>query len=267
MELIFDISDPLRLSFGTAPPLSLSFETGQTVVTSDNKAADAYMYTTPVGIEELSDAALIPHGGWSWSQETTDEEKNSSTLTINIGGDCLLVAAMMHRSDDVSLDGDGWTKLVDSASIDPSNRNQHITVFTKRVTAGIHTVTATLQKTARITLKLIAIYETSGLTVVEDRLIPTVPTTPIATTGKRRLYMLHSAYASTGSRPPMAMELDPSNTNKGLLSAEELRFSVFYDWSLDGETPVFVYFDRYNYTTNYAGLLVLDIEEEEQNGN
>lgn len=253
MDLIFDIKEPL----------SFSFETGRTVVTGDNKAADAYMYTSTAAIEGPSDAVFI-RGYW---QESDDEAKTTSTLTANIVDDCLLVAAVMHRSGNVSLDGDGWTKLVDSVIADPSDFNQRVTVFTKRVTAGSYTVTATQQKTVRMSLKLIALYGASGLTVAEDRLISAVPTTPIATTGKRRLYMVHSVYASTSSSPPMAMQLDSSNTKNGLASAEELRFSVFCDWCPDGVTPVFTYFDSYNYTPNFAGLLVLDIDEEVQNGN
>lgn len=253
MDLTFDIGDPM----------SLTFETGRTVVTSDNKGADACMYTSPVGIEKPSDAAFINYIGWAYWQENDDGVKSKSTLTAKLGADCLLVAAIMHRAGGVTLDGDGWTKLVDSASVEPSNRNQYITVFTKRAAAGSCTVTATLQKNAMASLKLIALYDTSGLTVVEDRLISTASTTPTATTGKRRLYMLHSAFAENSSNPPMAIKLHSSNTKKGLSSAEEVRFSVFYDWRPDGITPVF----SYPFNANFAGLLVLDIEEEGQNGN
>lgn len=263
MDLIFDIGDPMSLSFKMNDPLNLTFETGRTVVTSENKGIDASIYTTTADIEELSDTAIISYSGWNYWQETNDTAKSESTLTAKPGTDCLLVAAIMHRSGGVTLDGDGWTKLVDSESVEPSNKNQYITVFTKHVTAGSYTVTATLQKNAMASLKLITLYETSGLTVVEDRLIPTSTITPIGTTGKRRLYMLHSVFAESGSNPPMAIKLHSSNTKKELRFAEEVRFSVFYDWRPDGETPVFAY----PFSTNYAGLLVLDIEEEDQNGN
>lgn len=53
----------MKLTFDINEPLSLTFDTGRTVVTSDNKGVDVYMYTSPIAVEELPDTEFIPYNG------------------------------------------------------------------------------------------------------------------------------------------------------------------------------------------------------------
>lgn len=196
---------------------------------------------------------------WEYVQENADVDKASSTLTITANAPCLLIFAVMHRPD-VSINGDGWTKVVESAAIDSTNINQRITVWAKSVQAGEYTDTVFCSQTGRITAKMICLYGAASLTVSGNTLIDSVPYTPPVKSGKRRLYLLSSAYANTSGTP---MAVTVSNTGAlDLKSAEELRFSVFYDYQPTISTvPEFSYFDASDYTSDYMNELALDITE------
>lgn len=202
---------------------------------------------------------LVTYTGWTWRQETDDTVKETATLTANPSAPCLLVAAFMHRDETVSISGDGWTKIATSQGA-YGTAYQWMTVWTKRVIAGTYPVTISQSSEARCSMKLIVLYGASSLTLVDNDLLATVPYTPSGKNGKRRLYVLSSYYASTTSNPPNAITVSYSGID--LRSAEELRFSVFYDYEPDVNTvPSFSYFSPQQYITNLMNALVFDIEE------
>lgn len=204
-------------------------------------------------------ARLVPMNRWNFWQETNDNAKTTATLTATPTASCLLVAAVMHRGDTVSIGGDGWTKVIDGKWTTIGISDQQITVWTKPVSAGTYSVTVT-QPEERMSMKLIALYGAAGLTVVDDALLATVPYTPAAKTGKRRLYALSSKYASAADNPPNAVTVSYSGID--LRIASELRFSAFYDYDTESSAvPSFSYFDSNYYVANSMNALVFDIEE------
>lgn len=203
-------------------------------------------------------ARLVPVNRWNFWQETDDDAKTTATVTATPTASCLLVAAVMHR-DAVSIVGDGWTKVVDSQAAIGGDISQQITVWTKSVSAGTHSVTVTQSSEVRMSVKIIALYEADGLTLVDNTVLASVPYTPTAKTGKRRLYALSAVYASSSDDPPNSVTASYSGID--LRIAGELRFSAFYDYDTEGSTvPSFSYFQS-DYTANSMNALVFDIEE------
>ena len=202
---------------------------------------------------------FLPDNGWNFWQEADDNPKTTATVTATPAVSCLLVATVMHR-DTVSIEVDGWTKVVDSQTTLGTNISQQITVWTKSVSAGTHSVTVTQSSEVRLSLKLIALYQASSLTLVDNTALASVPYTPAAKTGKRRLYLLSSVYASSASDPPNSVTTTYSGID--LKSANELRFSAFYDYNTESSAvPSFSYQDTSNYSANSMNALVFDIEE------
>ena len=198
-----------------------------------------------------------PFNRWNYWQETDDNAKTTATVTAQPSAPCLLVAAVMHR-DTVSIEGDGWTKVVDSQSAIGQDIDQKITVWTKHVSAGSHSVTVTQASEMRMSLKLIALYQAESLTLIDDTVLASVPYTPAAKTGKRRLYALSSVMASSASDPPNSVTATYSGID--LRSANELRFGAFYDYEPDvSAVPSFSC--AVSYTIDSMNALVFDIEE------
>lgn len=204
-------------------------------------------------------ARFVPMNRWNFWQETDDNAKTTATVTATPTASCLLVAAVMHR-DTVSIGGDGWTKVIDGKWTMPEIYAQQITVWTKSVSAGTHSVTVTQSSEVRMSMKLIALYGAARLTVVDDTLLATASYTPAAKTGKRRLYALSSSYVSPEDDPPNAVTASYSGID--LRTAGELRFSAFYDYDTESSAvPSFSRSGSYSYTANSMNALVFDIEE------
>lgn len=201
---------------------------------------------------------FMPYSGWTWWQETNDDAKTTATVTATVTpaptAPCLLVVAAMHR-DTVSIEGDGWTKVVDSQSAIGTDINQQITVWKKHVSAGEYTITVNQNSSVRMSVKSIMLYNASDITLIDNTVLASVPHTPAAKTGKRRLYLLSSVYASSN------YSITASYSGIDLKSANELRFSAFYDYEPDvSAVPSFSYSSS-NYTANSINALVFDIEE------
>lgn len=217
-----------------------------------------------VGFTPLSTIYATERYKMQYWQETTDA-KNSCSLTVEPMAPCLLVVAVMHRSKSsdgsVTLNSDGWNHVITSAGIDSTNRNQRIDIFTKYVDTGSYDITTNPPNNGGIaSMKAFALLDADSVSVVDNYWAHTVPINPTPTTGKRRLYLLTSTYASTSSNPPMAVELHSSNTKTNMLAIEELRFSAFYDYELDGKTPAFTYCESYS---DNMSILTLDINDTE----
>lgn len=205
---------------------------------------------------------LVTENRWDYWQETNDDEKETATVVAKPTSSCLLLACAMHRGDSaypsISIDGDGWSKVVDSVPMTLSGgQTQQIAVWSKRVTRGSHAVTVS-HDSSRMSLKVIALYEAKNfLNVVANELIGANPYTPPSTTGKRRLYLL-SAFYATGSTVVHTANYTGS---LDLRSATETRFSVFYDYQPELETtPNFLCNPWYSDMNN---CITLDIYDEE----
>lgn len=212
-----------------------------------------------VGFTPLSTIYAIERYKMQYWQETTDE-KNSCSLTVEPMAPCLLVVAVMHRGGDATLNDDDWNHVITSAGIDSTNRNQRIDIFTKHVNGGSYTITSSPPSSSITSMKAFALFGADSVSVVDNYWAHNVPINPTPTTGKRRLYLLTSTYASYGSNPPMAVKLHSSNTKTNMLAVEELRFSAFYDYELDGKTPAFTYCESYS---DNMSILTLDINDTE----
>ena len=200
------------------------------------------------------DAEYIPLNRWNYWQETNDDVKIKATVTATPTAACILVAACMHR-DTVSIEGDGWTKLIESEIKD--GVQQRMTVWYKAIEAVQTNITVNQASNARMSLKCFALYNTAGVSVVDNALSVDGYFTPTHTTGKRRLYLIDSVYA-TGSNNAISA----SYQNIDLRSAEETRFSAWYDYQPEKQvTPTFSTTVT-DYTANTAGILTIDIEEE-----
>lgn len=73
-----------------------------------------------IGIEALAGGHVLGDTGgaysltlWNCWQETNADVKTTATVTAAPTAPCLLIVAAMCR-DEVSIDGDGWTKVVES---------------------------------------------------------------------------------------------------------------------------------------------------------
>lgn len=120
-----------------------------------------------IGIEALAGGHVLGDTGgaysltlWNCWQETNADVKTTATVTAAPTAPCLLIVAAMCR-DEVSIDGDGWTKVVESVVAEESN--QKIVVWSKSVNKGTYTVTVNQASSARLSLKAMAIYKCSSL--------------------------------------------------------------------------------------------------------
>jgi hypothetical protein len=204
-------------------------------------------------------ARFLPMTRWDFWQETDDNAKTTATLTATPTASCLLVAAVMHRGNTVSIGGDGWTKVIDGKWTTVGSYDQQITVWAKSVSAGTHSVTVTQSSEVRMSMKLIALYEAAGLTVVDDAVLASVPYTPVEKNGKRRLYVLSSINAPSGSSPQNSITATYSGID--LRTAGELRFSAFYDYDTESSAVPSFSYSQSNYLANSMNALVFDIEE------
>ena len=213
----------------------------------------------PDAINIGSVGAATPGNLWNYWQNTDDDAKTETTLTAAVRVDCLLLACVMHREENVSISGSGWTKVVDSVPAVTDGINQWITVWSKQVQAGTHAATVTQAASARMSMKLIALYRASAVTVAANETIASDPYTPPSTTGKRRLYLLSNIWADTSAPQTFAA------TNTGSLdlrNANEMRFTAFYDYQPElATTPQFDY-QFSEFTADKQNAVVLDIIEE-----
>lgn len=201
----------------------------------------------------------VPFNGWNYWQETNDDVKASSTVTATPTADCLLLACVMHRNENVSIAGDGWTKIVDSVPATyGTDYTQWITVWSKNVQRGQHEVTVEQSASARMSLKTIALYDASALTVVTNSLINDDPYTPPAATGKRRLYLISSiSSSSTVDETYIATDTGELDLRK----ANEKRFIAFYCYEPDKSASLKFKYNLSSFEAGEQNILILDVEE------
>lgn len=235
--------------------VSLGFETGG--------AAPAPSSANPVNATLFSKSAgnpiilLASIDGWYYVQDNNNNEKTTTTQTIYTGNNMYLIAAVMYRGSNVTIAEEGWEKIVDSEVASTQASTQKIAVYGRQATEGRYNVTVTQNTSVRMGLKLIAIAGASGVSVVNNILIPSFPYTAPNTTGKRRLYLASSVYALSPPTEPTTIK----TTDENLWKAEELRFTAFYDSRKNVENASAFITNLDSYNTNTINFITLDIEE------
>lgn len=201
--------------------------------------------------------------GMSYAQMNTDPNTMQENVEITVYSNCILLGCVMHRGP-ISIVESGWSELVDSMHIDPTDNDQAITVFAKSVSSGTYSITAVSEESKKKSIKIIALYGVSGVRVVDNMLLPTVPYSASAKTDcKKRLYLASSQYASTDGYP---MAITFSNLSDiDVTKIEELRFSAVYEYGgLDALPPELSYFNGpSSYDSEFINLITLDLIEEE----
>lgn len=189
--------------------------------------------------------------GWLFSQDNNDDTKTTTIQSLYVDNDTYIIAAVMYRGDTITIAEEGWTKIVDSEIADPSSSKQKIVVYGRQATKGTYTVTATQNSSVRMSLKVIGLAGASGVSVVNNIIPSTFPFSAPATTGKRRLYLGSSVYGGSGRSTIIT-------TDDNLATAEELRFTAFYDSrKASGNISEF----DLNITDYAVNFITLDIEE------
>lgn len=201
--------------------------------------------------------------GMSYAQMTGDPNTTQENVEITVYSNCILLGCVMHRGP-ISIVESGWSELIDSMHIDPTDNDQAITVFAKSVSSGTYSITAVSEESKKKSIKIIALYGISGVRVVDNILLPTVPYSASAKTDcNKRLYLASSQYASSDGYP---MAITFSNLNDiEVTKIEELRFSAVYEYGgLDVPPPELSYFNGpSSYDSEFINLITLDLIEEE----
>lgn len=218
---------------------------------SGTPVAEAVLMTDAAP-QSLSVVGTTTLNGIDYWQEDNNDAKTTTTITATPQKTCLLVAAVMYRGE-VSIEGDGWTQATVSETAVDGDINQRITVWTKPVEAGIYDVTINQIESARMSLKVVAIYNATAVTVIDNTVIETFPFTPTPVAHKRRLYLISSIYANDSISNTIVAE---KGVNTEMI---ERRFCVF--WSYETETTPTFAFNLSEYSSNTANIITLDIEE------
>lgn len=216
--------------------------------------------TGPIGltVNNVNISKIWPYNEWSYQQDTQDTARTTLTVgPITTYSQVTLMLIVMHRDDSVSLAGSGWTLLTKIGS-SYSTYTQYISIYTKVVQAGSYSETITLANEARMTAKIVTLYNVSNISVVEGQVIPNIPYTPTAKTNKKRMYILSHIFANTD----VTETFTASYQNLDLRLANEIRLQVFYDYEINiSETPIFTT-ALTSYNENTSSIVVLDLIPE-----
>lgn len=235
---------------------------GETAIATGTDTTGCAALVASGEIGESGDAEYAPLNLWNYWQETDSNAKTTATITAAPTAKCVLLACVMHRYADympttLSIDGDDWERLIVSQTATATDgTKQCVTVWKKAVDKGTYDITVTSHEELRMSLKAIAIYNANDVSVVDDTLAESVPITPTATIGNRRLYLLSAI--SESSTNAIAVE---NSGNLDLLSAKETRFNAFYDYQPELETtPIFNFYDSANYEGNSINMISLEFD-------
>ena len=204
-------------------------------------------YDTSVG---LIDACVDGIESVLYVQNNDDNEYTSRTFEIELTKSALLIAFAMHRVYPLSVDGDGWTRLVECGPSDSSN--QYVTVFYKVVSPGTQTVTLSQQSSSRLSAKVVILDPDATVSVVSSETKNNVHDfTYPAPTGNSRLYISASALANTSvGGYASIINIVPN------ISMEETRISAWYADETQTESATVTF---HTYETSYFNAIALDI--------
>lgn len=216
-----------------------------------------YISDSVLGIDSFTRAYKSRCNAW---QEANHDAKVATSLTAKASEPCLLIAAVMHRDSNITIDGDGWTRVATSQKAAYSNVSQWITVFTKAVSKGDYRVTVKQTKSIQMSLKLFAICDTDGITLVDNALALNKTITPSPKSGKKRLYFLSCVYQPNTSAIPMIAIESGGEVVHRMLKFDEKLFSAFYDFVDTSDlVPTFKYNDNSSYNANSINMLSFDV--------
>ena len=204
-------------------------------------------YDTSVG---LIDACVDGMEAIWYVQNNDDNEYVSRTFEIELHKSALLIVFAMHRVYPLSVDGDGWTRLVECG---PSNSaNQYVTVFYKVVSPGTQTVTLSQASSSRLSAKVVILDPDTTVSVVSSETKNNVHDfTYPAPTGNRRLYISASSMANTSiAGYASIINIVPN------IPMEETRISAWYVDEMQTESVTVTYYES---GTSYFNAIALDI--------
>ena len=238
------------------------------------------------GTDISGDAALVANGAvgdvgvadyapttlWNYWQEDNSDTKTSTTITASPTAECMMLVCVMHQSTSatpykISVDGDtweesgsGWERIATSQQINRMSDDgfyQYISVWKKPLEKGTYNITVQQAEELKMSVKAIAIYNTSNISVVDNEIAGAVPITPTGANGNRRLYLLSSGIVKSGTDAIEATY--PDELDMGV--AQEDSFAAFYDYQPEIEaTPSFSFYDADNYTTDTLNLISIEFD-------
>lgn len=199
---------------------------------------------------------------------SNDSQNNlSSTASVICYDPCKLVLAVLHRPD-VTLSDNEFTFLYTSTLPD-TTRNQRISIWTKDVQAGKHSVTVTPSNSTLIyQVELLCLYDVNSITVADDKIMPTSSyTVPAKTNPCRRLYISSSTYApSSGGNA--AISISNANAKSYTMNNDNFlsngsgkaqnRYATLYDYD-ESNASVPTFSSAISYTADSINVVTLDI--------
>lgn len=204
-------------------------------------------YDAPVG---LLDACVDGVESVLYVQNDDDNEYVSRTFEIELHKSALLIAFAMHRAYPLSINGDGWTRLVECGPSDSAN--QYVTVFYKVVSPGTQTVTLSQGSSARLSAKVVILDPDATVSVVSSETKNNVHSfTYPAPTGNKRLYISASSFANTSIAGYASIINVVPN-----IQMEETRISAWYVDETQTESVTVTYYEA---DTSYFNAIALDI--------
>lgn len=255
MDFVFQIGGSIGMDFslGGSAPQPAPEASGTPYGFPAISIAECAPAVTPYGLLPLS----VSHGFGGGMTGTNGSAATSKSLApYAINQTAKLLAIIMHRSA-ITFSGDGYSML--AATPAAPTLNQQVTIYQKSVTAGDDSgslsVSQTVNERLEIALAMI-VGANVTLTPVDNLVLSSMPYTPTAKTGKRRLYIVSSELASTDGST-LAITVSAAGLN--MESLESQRLSIWYDWQPDIDvTPTFSYYDG-NYTEDRAVFMSFDV--------
>ena len=193
-------------------------------------------------------------------QETNDNAKTKSTLTISVRGDVTLLACIMYRGDSITISDDyglAWEQIVVSKA--NSSDAQKIIVYKAHANLSEQAdiiVTATQNTSVRMSMKIFALEGQRNVSVIENVLCASMPYSPSNQKTSQQIHLISSVYASTDG---ITMAISQAYTG-ALFTYNEQRFYAAFDPNWSVGNPTVNYYDASNYTSNTINALVLGIE-------
>ena len=220
-----------------------------------------------VGVADYATTTL-----WNYWQEDNSDAKTSTTITASPTAECMMLVCVMHQSTSatpykISVDGEtweesgsGWERIATSQQINRISDDgfyQYISVWKKPLEKGTYDITVQQAEELKMSVKAIAIYNTSNISVVNNEIAEAVPITPTGANGNRRLYLLSSGVVKSGTDAIEATYPDELD----MKSAQEEGFTAFYDYQPEIEaTPSFNFCDADNYIANTINLISIEFD-------
>ena len=270
MEMRFSVGSGVTFGFSTGgsyqpePVSDGRTPFGSPVVTDKGFGKFHVPENTPFGLPII----IINYTNGVGYYKTGNNGAAATSITLASPGktnvNATSLAIMMYRSTK-TFSVDGYSLVTDSNVIQMSGYYQQISAYKKTLVANDIADSLTVSQTDSVRLDILNVILSGSnitFTLVDNALVASLPYTPPAKTGKRRLYVMSSALAVNDN------EVDPTIT----LSAAGLamqsggfnRLKIWYDYDQTVDvTPTLIRDTSVSpdsYTANSAVLLTFDVE-------